>query len=195
MKFFKKQQGLILVSVLIYLTIVTLAALAVLETAAILAYGNTNVIIKQQEFYLLEKVLAESENKILNTVFTEKNLQEQLTDLNIVDYSYRAYPDARQLLREWQEESLVKIKYAQAESVSELLGFRNFTRLEYDGAINTKTSLLIRVSAAVPDQESGEVGFLLQSLLSVPINETQEIEKNNLDRGERIAWIDVYSEE
>lgn len=191
----KTQKGLVLVSSLLYLTIVTLAALAVLESAGILVYSNTNAVLKQQDFYLLETELKKAEREVLNTLFTENNFEEQLNGLGAIDYEQINFRSPLHLARDWDDEEMIKRNYGKAQGVTELLGFRKIIKLENDGQNNIRTYLLIRLSVAIPDKESDKVNFLLQSLLLIPLLEPLEIESGKFESGKRLAWLDISLEE
>jgi hypothetical protein len=191
----KIQSGLVLVTSLVYLLIVTLAAMAVLESAGILAYSNANAVIKKQGFYLLEAELKKAGDEILNSQFTKENLAEQLDRYGIVDVRQQKHRSSLQLIRQWRDENLVKKNQGQAEVVRELLGVRNIIKIENDDIGAVKSSLLLRISVTIPDKESGRVNFLLQSLLLVPIMDSYDLESGKVDSGERLAWVDIFLEE
>ena len=188
---FGSNKGLVLVSSLLYLTIVTLAALAVLESAGILVYSNANAVIKQKEFYLLEAELKKAEQEILNTVFTEMDFDAQLNELGAIIYTQSNYQSPQQLARNWKREDVIKKNYGHAQGITELLGFRKIIKLDNDRQSNIRTYLLVRLSVALPDKNN----FLLQSLLLIPLLDPLEIEKGKFESGQRIAWIDINMEE
>ena len=170
------QKGLVLVISLLYLMIITMAVLALFESAGILAYSNSNVTHAAKQFYLLESELLLVEKVVLKNYFTESDLQELFYDLKVRYVEDQYIYNITEVYSRWGEISNETNTYRQAESLIEFLGFRESDEMQ--------KQIMLRVSVRMTDEE---LPMMLQSLLLIPLQE----DSRYITSGRRIARFEL----
>jgi hypothetical protein len=171
-----RQKGMVLVISLLYLMIITMAALALFESAGILAYSTSNVTRAAKQFYLLESELLTVEKIMLNNYFTESDLEELFYDLKVRYVEDQYIYNMTTVYGRWKELSDETNKYRQAESLVEFLGYRESNELQ--------KQIMLRVSVRMTDEE---LPIMLQSLLLIPLQE----DSSYITSGRRIARFEL----
>jgi len=165
----KRQQGVVLVTGLIFLMIALLACVSTLENTGILAYEQSNNIQKYRLFYHLESELELLEKPLLNSKFHIKDIEEILVSKNIKDSSSQFEIDFLEDI--WNEESHYIERKGDILSLVEYLGDKTkAVSIDISGELFIDVCLF-RVSLS----SLSEQDYWLQSIVEVYSLETLEI--------------------
>lgn len=177
-----REKGLVLITGIMFLTIVLVACLAMMNNLNLFVYGQNDLIVNNKNFYELEQQRIALENRLLDTEYYANELDKLLLDFDAYDLSN---------LKSASDESMFVNRYVQKEKdfhyQIEYLGKKYFKPKEVD----ENGAWIIRISIWRPNK----LTYRIESLLAIfpnslidDLSASQNVsDKRSVNR--RIAWF------
>ncbi len=183
-----KQKGLVLVTGMIFLLIVSLACFTSLENIRFFTLNDGDQIRAYQNFYLMEDRLLSLEDSLLQTNFTLDGMADFFSTMQIVDNANQGFSQSHEQLWQQHQAAIQAIqKENELEYLQEFLGFRHEQFLDPEsGEVQEIITTIIRISV----WHNANHGHAMQAWLQlVPEESKAKLETLKLEsRSKRIAW-------
>lgn len=182
-----KQRGMVLVTGMVFLLIVSLACFATLENIRFFSANDSDRLHAYRDFYQLEDLLLSHEKKLLQTNFTLDEMNAFLVAQKIVDNSHQDFSQHPEQL--WQMNS------AAIEEQAELVLLQEFLGLRHEQLLNPESnehqdlvSSIVRISV----WRKGNQNRSLQSWIQLfPEESKAQLDALHLSaHSRRIAWYE-----